>query len=92
MAVRELSVSLWNRARRQAELARMTEEVALDAETHGPLAGMSASDYLPARIGHGPRGRTRLNAVGAPRFELGTSSPPDWRANQAAPRPVRRPD
>ena len=26
--------------------------------------------------------------VGAPRFELGTSSPPDWRANQAAPRPV----
>jgi hypothetical protein len=27
--------------------------------------------------------------VGAPRFELGTSSPPDWRANQAAPRPVR---
>ena len=29
-------------------------------------------------------------SVGAPRFELGTSSPPDWRANQAAPRPVRR--
>src|SRR5256885_15192384 len=29
-------------------------------------------------------------AIGAPRFELGTSSPPDWRANQAAPRPVRR--
>jgi hypothetical protein len=27
-------------------------------------------------------------SVGAPRFELGTSSPPDWRANQAAPRPV----
>src|SRR4029450_11563320 len=27
--------------------------------------------------------------VGAPRFELGTSSPPDWRANQAAPRPAR---
>src|SRR3972149_5040354 len=26
--------------------------------------------------------------IGAPRFELGTSSPPDWRANQAAPRPV----
>ena len=26
--------------------------------------------------------------VGAPRFELGTSSPPDERANQAAPRPV----
>jgi ligand-binding SRPBCC domain-containing protein len=26
--------------------------------------------------------------VGAPRFELGTSSPPDWRANQAAPRPA----
>src|SRR4051812_35661660 len=26
--------------------------------------------------------------IGAPRFELGTSSPPDWRANQAAPRPA----
>ena len=25
--------------------------------------------------------------IGAPRFELGTSSPPDQRANQAAPRP-----
>jgi hypothetical protein len=30
----------------------------------------------------------RFRLVGAPRFELGTSSPPDWRANQAAPRPV----
>src|SRR6058998_3095035 len=29
-----------------------------------------------------------LCRVGAPRFELGTSSPPDWRANQAAPRPA----
>src|SRR5215212_7139395 len=29
--------------------------------------------------------------VGAPRFELGTSSPPDWRANQAAPRPATPP-
>ena len=29
--------------------------------------------------------------IGAPRFELGTSSPPDWRANQAAPRPAERP-
>ena len=27
-------------------------------------------------------------AIGAPGFEPGTSSPPDWRANQAAPRPV----
>jgi hypothetical protein len=27
--------------------------------------------------------------IGAPRFELGTSCPPDTRANQAAPRPVR---
>ena len=26
--------------------------------------------------------------IGAPRFELGTSCPPDKRANQAAPRPV----
>jgi hypothetical protein len=26
--------------------------------------------------------------VGAPGLEPGTSSPPDWRANQAAPRPV----
>ena len=26
--------------------------------------------------------------VGAPGFEPGTSSPPDWHANQAAPRPV----
>jgi hypothetical protein len=26
--------------------------------------------------------------VGAPGFEPGTSSPPDWRANQAAPRPA----
>ena len=26
--------------------------------------------------------------IGAPGFEPGTSSPPDWRANQAAPRPV----
>ena len=31
-----------------------------------------------------------LSAVGAPRFELGTSGPPDKRANQAAPRPGRR--
>ena len=30
----------------------------------------------------------RVRSVGAPRFELGTSSPPDWRANQAAPRPA----
>ena len=29
-------------------------------------------------------------SIGAPRFELGTSCPPDKRANQAAPRPVRR--
>jgi hypothetical protein len=28
------------------------------------------------------------SVVGAPRFELGTSGPPDQRANQAAPRPV----
>jgi hypothetical protein len=28
-------------------------------------------------------------SIGAPGFEPGTSSPPDWRANQAAPRPVR---
>jgi hypothetical protein len=26
--------------------------------------------------------------IGAPGLEPGTSSPPDWRANQAAPRPV----
>ena len=32
--------------------------------------------------------RQRGLSIGAPRFELGTSSPPDWRANQAAPRPV----
>jgi hypothetical protein len=29
-----------------------------------------------------------FHSVGAPRFELGTSGPPDQRANQAAPRPV----
>jgi hypothetical protein len=29
-----------------------------------------------------------FSMVGAPGFEPGTSSPPDWRANQAAPRPV----
>src|SRR3954449_6736801 len=29
-----------------------------------------------------------LFLIGAPRFELGTSCPPDKRANQAAPRPV----
>ena len=31
---------------------------------------------------------SRCDLVGAPRFELGTSCPPDMRANQAAPRPV----
>src|SRR5258705_4165113 len=29
-----------------------------------------------------------LSLIGAPRFELGTSCPPDRHANQAAPRPV----
>lgn len=29
-----------------------------------------------------------LDVVGLPRFELGTSCPPDKRANQAAPQPV----
>jgi hypothetical protein len=34
--------------------------------------------------------RKRLNqAVGVPGFEPGTSCPPDKRANQAAPHPVR---
>jgi hypothetical protein len=32
--------------------------------------------------------KQRFHPIGAPRFELGTSSPPDWRANQAAPRPA----
>jgi hypothetical protein len=31
-----------------------------------------------------------IRTVGAPGLEPGTSSPPDWRANQAAPRPVGR--
>jgi hypothetical protein len=54
-------------------------------------------DGTPSRLKRRP-GRRRekrespvaagLFSVGAPRFELGTSSPPDWRANQAAPRPV----
>ena len=50
----------------------------------------------PGPAGLSPRPRSRSShfcrtfiTVGAPRFELGTSSPPDWRANQAAPRPVR---
>jgi hypothetical protein len=38
------------------------------------------------------RGKTASYAasppIGAPGLEPGTSSPPDWRANQAAPRPV----
>ena len=43
----------------------------------------------PARVGQrdNPPFPAGLS-VGAPRFELGTSSPPDWRANQAAPRPA----
>ncbi len=50
----------------------------------------SAASPSPAKTTEDAKGRSGrgLSAVGAPRFELGTSSPPDWRANQAAPRPV----
>src|SRR5581483_819159 len=52
-----------------------------------PRYARLAPGTLCKRKAPAPRGFS----IGAPRFELGTSSPPDWRANQAAPRPASAP-
>jgi hypothetical protein len=68
------------------------------AERRTPPASPRTPPFSRRSTLSGRRGAMTLNEksrlfaatfrVGAPGFEPGTSSPPDWRANQAAPRPV----
>jgi hypothetical protein len=64
------------------ELRRMGRP-ARHVKAFGPLVGQEVSGAIPAN--------PHEHLIGAPGFEPGTSSPPDWHANQAAPRPVTRP-
>jgi hypothetical protein len=61
--------------------------------TQAKTRRLGAYRALPSKAVSNVRHKKRpsqrgLFYIGAPRFELGTSCPPDKRANQAAPRPV----
>ena len=61
---------------------------------NGSSGQVSSRDGSPRRSPRRPQTRNNqdpevlVTVVGLPRFELGTSCPPDKRANQAAPQPV----
>src|SRR5205085_2997245 len=52
-------------------------------------SGCATTSRTFADAGSAERPFPAGSPIGAPRFELGTSCPPDKRANQAAPRPVK---
>jgi hypothetical protein len=68
---------------------RMPETNEANARSVLPWTDADTPTAAPLRKTEKPRLSGAFRMVGAPRFELGTSSPPDWRANQAAPRPAR---